>query len=107
MRVICPDVLADARMEPFHKLASKASLRACWSEPIMSSNAGKVLGTLACYHRGTPRACPGRDSNVANAARLAALAIEREWKEQALRISEERYARALRGTTDGYGTGTS
>lgn len=100
MRVICPDVLADARMEPFHKMAAKAALRACWSEPIVSS-AGKVLGTLACYHATPHEPAPAEIQTVANAARLAALAIEREWKEQALRISEERYARALRGTTDG------
>jgi PAS domain S-box-containing protein len=100
MRVICPDVLADARMEPFHKMASKASLRACWSEPIINSN-GKVLGTLACYHAVPHEPAQAEIQTVANAARLAALAIEREWKEQALRISEERYARALRGTTDG------
>ncbi|MDZ4405151.1 PAS domain S-box protein [Prosthecobacter sp.] len=100
MRVICPNVLADARMEPFHKLALKANLRACWSEPILSS-AGKVLGTLACYHPAPHDPSQTEIQTVANAARLAGLAIEREWKEQALRISEERYARALRGTTDG------
>lgn len=100
MRVICPDVLADARMESFHKIASKASLRACWSEPIISS-AGKVLGTLACYHNHPHEPSPKEIHTVAHAARLAALALEREWKEQALRISEERYARALRATTDG------
>ncbi len=100
IRVICQDVLADARMEPFHKLALRASLRACWSEPILSS-AGKVLGTLACYHPAPHEPPQAEIQSVANAARLAGLAIEREWKEQALRISEERYARALRGTTDG------
>jgi PAS domain S-box-containing protein len=100
IRVICQDVLADARMEPFHKLALRASLRACWSEPILSS-AGKVLGTLACYHPAPHEPPQAEIQSVANAARLAGLAIEREWKEQALLISEERYARALRGTTDG------
>lgn len=100
MRVICPDVLTDERMQPYHKLALRANLRACWSEPILSS-AGKVLGTLACYHPVPHEPSQAEIQTVANAARLAGLAIEREWKEQALRISEERYARALRGTTDG------
>ncbi|MFN0080400.1 MAG: PAS domain S-box protein [Prosthecobacter sp.] len=100
MRVICPNVLTDERMEPFHKLALKANLRACWSEPILSS-VGKVLGTLACYHPAPHEPTQTEIQTVANAARLAGLAIEREWKEQALHISEERYARALRGTTDG------
>lgn len=100
VRVICSDVLADERMEPFHKLALQAKLRACWSEPIINS-AGKVLGTLACYHEAPHEPSQSEMQSVSNAARLAALAIEREWKEQALKISEERYARALRGTTDG------
>jgi PAS domain S-box-containing protein len=100
MRVICADVMADARMEPFYKMALKAGLRACWSEPIISS-AGKVLGTLACYHSTRHEPSQTEIQKVASAANLAALAIEREWKEHALLISEERYARALRGTTDG------
>ncbi len=100
MRVICADVLADARMEPFYKVAAKTGLRACWSEPIVSSD-GKVLGTLACY-RLEPHEPPRSEVQaVTKAARLATLVIEREWKEQALLISEQRYARALRGTTDG------
>ncbi|MBE2285934.1 MAG: PAS domain S-box protein [Prosthecobacter sp.] len=99
-RTICHDVLQDPRMEAFHKLAAKAKLRACWSEPIVSSQ-GTVLGTLACYRQEVHHPSPSEILNVSNAARLAAVAIEREWKEQALLISEQRYARALRGTTDG------
>lgn len=99
-RTICHDVLQDSRMERFHKLAVKAKLRACWSEPIVSSQ-GQVLGTLACYRQEIHHPSPSEVLNVSNAARLAAVAIEREWREQALLISEQRYARALRGTTDG------
>lgn len=100
MREICPDVLADARMEPFYQAAQEAGLRSCWSEPIISS-AGKVLGTLACHHPASHEPSQAETSRTASAANLAALAIEREQKEHALLISEERYARALRGTTDG------
>jgi len=99
-RQACPDVMADARMEAFHKIALKANLRACWSEPILSTQ-GKVLGTLTSFHTDVHHASSAEIQNVSNAARLAALAIEREQKEHALFISEERYARALRGTTDG------
>lgn len=100
MRVICADVLADTRMESFHKMALEAGLRACWSEPIINS-AGKVLGTLACYRSIKHDPSQTEIQKVVSAANLAALAIEREWREHALHISEERYARALRGTTDG------
>jgi PAS domain S-box-containing protein len=87
-------------MEPFFKVAASARLRACWSEPIVSS-AGKVLGTLACYHSHPHEPPQAEVQAVTNAARLATLVIEREWREESLMISEERYARALRGTTDG------
>ena len=100
MRTVCRDVLAEERMEPFFKVAASARLRACWSEPIVSS-AGKVLGTLACYHSHPHEPPQAEVQAVTNAARLATLVIEREWREESLMISEERYARALRGTTDG------
>jgi PAS domain S-box-containing protein len=99
-RVICADVLKEPRLARFHELAVQAKLHACWSEPIISST-GKVFGAFACYHNEAHEPDATELRTITNAARLAALAIEREWKEQALRISEERYARALRGTTDG------
>ncbi len=99
-RMICHDVLADPRLQPFHKLATQAKLHACWSEPIKSSS-GKVLGAFACYRREPHTPDNAEIQVVTTAARMAALALEREKAEQALRESEERYARAMRGTTDG------
>lgn len=99
-RVICPDVLADPRLESFHKLAEKARLLACWSEPVVSG-AGQVLGAFACYRREVHTPDPQEIQVITAAARLAALTIEREERKQALLVSEERYARAMRATTDG------
>ncbi len=99
-RVICPDVLADPRLEPFHKLAEKARLLACWSEPVVSG-AGQVLGAFACYHREIHTPDQLEIQAIAAAARLAALTIESEERKLALQVSEERYARAMRATTDG------
>jgi len=99
-RVICPDVLADPRLEPFHKLAEKARLLACWSEPVVSG-AGQVLGAFACYHREIHTPDQQEIQAIAAAARLAALTIESEERKLALQVSEERYARAMRATTDG------
>ncbi len=99
-RVICPDVLADPRLEPFHKLAEKARLLACWSEPVVSG-AGQVLGAFACYRREIHTPDQKEIQAITAAARLAALTIEREERKQALQVSEERYARAMRATTDG------
>lgn len=99
-RVICPDVLADPRLEPFHKLAEKARLLACWSEPVVSG-AGQVLGAFACYRREIHTPNQQEIQAITAAARLAALTIEREERKLALQVSEERYARAMRATTDG------
>lgn len=99
-RVICPDVLADPRLEPFHKLAEKARLLACWSEPVVSGS-GQVIGAFACYRREIHTPDQKEIQAITAAARLAALTIEREERKQALQVSEERYARAMRATTDG------
>jgi len=99
-RVICTNVMADERMAPFRRIAQRSGVRSCWSEPVVGSG-GQVLGTFACYHR-EPRE-PRREELAAaiHAARLAAMALEREKREQALAASEERYALAIGGTTDG------
>jgi|GEM_PF-366310 len=99
-RVICADVLADSRLESFHKLAEKAKLFACWSEPVVSG-AGQVLGAFACYRREVHTPDQMELQAITAAARLAALTIEREERKQALQVSEERYERAMRATTDG------
>ncbi|MCB1278030.1 PAS domain S-box protein [Prosthecobacter sp.] len=99
-RVICSDVLAESRLAPFHKLASKAKLHSCWSEPVVTGS-GKVLGAFACYRRDIHTPDQMEIQAIIAAARLAALAIEREQQEKELEISEERYSRAMRATTDG------
>ncbi|MFZ2277283.1 MAG: PAS domain S-box protein [Prosthecobacter sp.] len=99
-RVICADILADPCLEPFHKLAEKARLLACWSEPVVSG-AGQVLGAFACYRREIHTPDQKEIQAITAAARLAALTIEREERKLALLVSEERYARAMRATTDG------
>ena len=99
-RVICVDVLADPRLESFHKLAEKAKLLACWSEPVVSGS-GQVLGAFACYRREVHTPDQMELQAISAAARLAALAIEREERRLALQVSEERYERAMRATTDG------
>lgn len=75
-RVIVEDIQTDELWVRERELASRASLRACWSEPIMSSTS-EVLGTFAMYYR-EPRAPSEADLGfVYNNASLAALAIER------------------------------
>jgi hypothetical protein len=76
-RVIVADVLEHPNWSAYRELAMKADLRACWSEPILSST-GNVLGTFAMYYR-DPRE-PGELELgfIETSARLVQLAIERE-----------------------------
>ncbi len=96
-RVICGDVTKDPLWEPFLSLAKEHGIRAVWSQPLRTLG-GKVLGTLAMYHR-TPREPePGELEAAEILSQTAALVIERnreseqrEHAEIALRESEERF----------------
>jgi diguanylate cyclase (GGDEF)-like protein len=72
---VVEDIQTHPYWKPFVQLAQDAGLRACWSEPILSSR-GKVLGTFAIYH-GDPKGPQADDTErIAFAANLAAIAIE-------------------------------
>ena len=89
-RVIVEDIAIHPYWTPFRELATASGLRACWSEPILSS-AGIVLGTFAVYHP-TPRTpTPDQLEQIRIAANLASIAIERAQAEQTLRANEKTY----------------
>ncbi len=88
-REVCDNIENDPRWRGLRKEALAGGLRACWSEPIRGSS-GSVLGAFACYHREPCLPKWTEIGTVMNAAVLAALAIEREQAEQALRESEQR-----------------
>ncbi|WP_419770575.1 MAG: diguanylate cyclase [Candidatus Marinarcus sp.] len=74
-RVIVKDIMTHEYWKPYKKLAKKAGLASCWSEPIISSS-GKVLGTFAIYH-GIPTLPNANDiERIHFAANLAAIAID-------------------------------
>jgi diguanylate cyclase (GGDEF)-like protein/PAS domain S-box-containing protein len=74
-RVIVEDIQTHPYWEPYKKLAGKANLAACWSEPI-KDQAGKVLGSFAIYHH-EPTSPSEKDIQlIIKSAHLAAIAIE-------------------------------
>lgn len=82
-RVIVEDITTDSLWTDYASLAESAHLRACWSEPILSSH-GKVLGTFAIYHA-EPAVPSATDiKRIASAANLCAVAIENRNTHQAL-----------------------
>ncbi len=93
-RVVVEDIQTHPYWAPYKELANKAGLGSCWSEPIMSSS-GKVLGTFAIYHR---QACTPEEKDIAliaQASRLATIAIERSQAAEALQMQRESFRQML------------
>ena len=86
-RVVVRDIATDPlwmQWETEREAALAAGLRACWSEPILSVS-GEVLGTFAIYYI-EPREPAVEDVRLVEIATdLAAIAIERERAQEAVR----------------------
>jgi diguanylate cyclase (GGDEF)-like protein/PAS domain S-box-containing protein len=99
-RVIVDDIQNHPYWTDFKKIASKAGLAACWSEPIYATN-GKVLGTFAIYHHDVHLPTEAHITLIEQTTSLASIAIEHIQTKLTLQSSEERYALAMEGTQDG------
>jgi PAS domain S-box-containing protein len=89
-RVIVSDIVSDPLWNaPEHRAAAlKHSLRASWSNPVLSSK-GKVLGTFCMYYR-EPRTPTSQELELIDlATHLVRVAIERDRAGEALRASEQ------------------
>lgn len=75
-RVIVEDIEHHPYWTLFKSFALAHGLRACWSEPIKDTQ-GKVLGTFAMYYKEIKSPTTADLTLIAEAARLASLAIER------------------------------
>uniref|UniRef100_Q0HUL1 Diguanylate cyclase/phosphodiesterase with PAS/PAC sensor(S) n=1 Tax=Shewanella sp. (strain MR-7) TaxID=60481 RepID=Q0HUL1_SHESR len=75
-RVIVEDIEHHPYWALYQSFALAHGLRACWSEPIKDSQ-GKVLGTFAMYYEEVKSPTTADLTLIAEAARLASLAIER------------------------------
>jgi len=87
-RVIIEDVMTHPNWEIARDLARRVGFRACWSEPITSSD-NKVLGTFAMYYL-KPRGPDEYELEcIKTAADIAGIAIERIRADQELRALNE------------------
>ena len=79
--VVVEDIDTHPFWAPYKGLAVKAGLKACWSQPILSS-AGHVLGTFANYYR-EARAPTAADLEfMTSTAHITGIAIERKRAEE-------------------------
>ena len=97
--VMVEDIATHPYFAPIKELVASAGLRACWSQPILSS-LNKVLGTFAIYHRTAYIPVASEIRVIEQSARLASLAIERKQAETALIRSELKYHSLYDFTSD-------
>jgi diguanylate cyclase (GGDEF)-like protein/PAS domain S-box-containing protein len=98
--VFVPDVANDAHWADRRQVVLDSGFRAVWSMPIKGAS-GKLLGSVAIYR---PEAgLPDSREQVlqSHASRLAALAIERNLAEEALRTSEAKFRGLFEGVIEG------
>jgi two-component sensor histidine kinase len=75
-RVVVEDTQEDPLWADYRELAGSHGLRACWSQPILSSDQ-RVLGTFAMYYRKAGGPTPEELELIEKAANLVGVAIER------------------------------
>jgi len=95
-RVLVEDIASDPKWQAFKDITLPHGMRSCWSEPVLDMK-GKVLGTLAMYHD-----APGLPSeqelyDLESAAQLVSIVMEREYREDSLRILSQAIEQAGEG----------
>ncbi len=79
--VVVEDIDTHPFWAPYKGLATRAGLKACWSQPILSS-AGHVLGTFANYYREVRAPTAADLEFMTSTAHIAGIAIERKRAEE-------------------------
>lgn len=104
-RVIIEDIETHPYWAPYIELAHRAELGACWSQPILSAQ-GKVLGTVAIYHRHAYTPTHDDLQLIEDEAILASLAIDQTKAESRLQLAASVFDHAREGImiTDQIGT---
>jgi diguanylate cyclase (GGDEF)-like protein/PAS domain S-box-containing protein len=87
-RVIVEDIQTHPYWTAYKEITRKAKLAACWSEPIHSSS-GKVLGTFDIYLQNKRKPEASDLQLMGNAANMAAIALDRNRSDQALKENEK------------------
>lgn len=104
-RVVIEDIDTHPYWAPYIELAHRAKLGACWSQPILSAQ-GRVLGTVAIYHRQAYTPTINDLQLIEDEALLAALAIDQTMAASRLQLAASVFDHAREGImiTDHVGT---
>jgi diguanylate cyclase (GGDEF)-like protein/PAS domain S-box-containing protein len=97
--VILADIKNDLKNDKKKRMALQHGVRACWSNPILSSS-NHLLGIMAVYFK-SPSSPGEKEWGTMEAfTHLAGLAIEQKQKEEALRKSEAKFRAMTENVTD-------
>ena len=82
-RVLVENIETDPKWEKLKQVAMPYGMRCCWSEPIKDSS-GKVLGAFGMYYNHPALPNEVESNDLASAARLAGIVMERERSQKEL-----------------------
>ena len=97
---IVHDLWEHSNWQPLKELITKANLRSCWSQPIISSK-GKVLGTFAIYQPRPHTPSDKEQKLLFSMAHLASIAIEREVEIKKREETETLFKKVFQESSDG------
>ncbi|WP_062059051.1 EAL domain-containing protein [Cellvibrio sp. OA-2007] len=95
-RVVIVDVHSHPWTKSFSKIAARANINSCWSQPIFSAQ-GTVLGTFALYHHHNRNPSDAETHLIEGEARLTSLAIEQSYAESRLHLAASVFTHANEG----------
>ena len=98
-RVTADNIMEHPYWTEYRELAAENGLKACWSEPIISSS-GEVLGVFSMYYGKVQRPEKEDMDFMKTNAQLAAIAIEQKLAEETLRESENKFRTIFNNIND-------
>ncbi|AKB75863.1 sensory transduction histidine kinase [Methanosarcina lacustris Z-7289] len=98
-RVTVDNVMEHSYWTEYRELAAEAGLKACWSEPVVSSS-GEVLGVLSMYYDEVHRPEKEDLDFMKTNAQLAAIIIEHKLAEETLWESEHKFRTIFNNIND-------
>ncbi|MGZ3820949.1 MAG: PAS domain S-box protein, partial [Mucilaginibacter sp.] len=98
-KVIVTDIANDIRWTDYREIAGRYQLKACWSDPIMDDKRN-VMATFACYHREARNPSEFEKNTIERAGHIFQVILESYRREQALKISNDRFESATEATYD-------
>ena len=98
-RVTVDNVMEHPYWTEYRELAAEAGLKACWSEPVVSSS-GEVLGVISMYYGEVQRPEKEDLDFMKTNAQLAAITVEHKLAEETLWESEHKFRTIFNNIND-------